>query len=73
VRVISEKLKSVESQCQAAERASQAATASLERQLAEAKRTMEVERNQVDIFMKDAEDKFVSFARDLFRSNRNSA
>lgn len=72
MRVISEKLKSVESRCQAAEKTGQAVKASLERQLSEAKKALEAERSRLDFLMKDAEDNFVAFARDLFRSNRNS-
>ena len=71
--MISEKLKSVESRCQTAEKTGQAVKASLERQLSEAKKALEAESGRLDYLMKDSEDKLVAFARDLFRSNRNCA
>lgn len=70
VRAVTEKLRSVESQLEAVEKSGQLEMESLRKQLEEAKQALELERNHHDASLKEMEDRFVSFARDLFRSRR---
>ena len=68
--MVTQKLNNVESHAEAAQKTGEVEKESLQRQLKEAKRTIDGERQRHEVLLKDMEDNFVSFARDLFRSKR---
>ena len=71
LRRVSEKLISIESRSQAAEKTSQIEIESLEKQLANAKKALDSEQRRHEAAIKDMEDSFMTFAKDLFRSKRH--
>lgn len=71
LRRVSEKLISIESRSQAAEKTSQIEIESLEKQLANAKKALDSEQRRHEAAINDMEDSFMTFAKDLFRSKRH--
>jgi formate dehydrogenase assembly factor FdhD len=69
VHLIKEKLSSAESRFEAAETAHQADMEKLRRQLADAKKAAEADRHRHESLLKEMEDRFISFVRDVFRHN----
>lgn len=71
LRRVSEKLISIESRSQAAEKTSQIEIESLEKKLANAKKALDSEQRRHEAAINDMEDSFMTFAKDLFRSKRH--